>query len=61
MARIGSKGLLGLALIVVGVLGFVPATGVETAAPFRWALVPAIILLAVGTLLVGTDTDETPV
>ena len=61
MASIGTKGLLGLALMIVGVLGFVPAAGVETAAPFRWALVPAILLLAAGTLLLGTASEEVPV
>lgn len=61
MARIDSKGVIGVALMFVGVLGFLPAIGVGTAAPFRWALVPAILLLALGTLLVGTDTAEAPV
>mgnify|MGYP000442274287 CR=1 FL=1 len=61
MASIGTKGLLGFALMIVGVLGFVPATGVETAAVFRWALVPAIVLLALGTLLVGTGSEDIPV
>ena len=61
MVSTGSKGLLGLALMIVGVLGFLPALGVGTASLFRWALVPAILLLALGTLMVGTDISGTPV
>jgi hypothetical protein len=54
--------LVGLALILVGSLLFVPAMLPNTSVLFTYALVPAALLLTAGTWLVGTsDTSSSPV
>jgi predicted membrane protein len=56
-----SRGILGLGLMVVGSLLFVPAMFTGSAPVLNWALVPAILVLTLGTWLVGTDIDGEPV
>lgn len=56
MASIGSKGLLGAVLMVVGVAGFLPTLTLGNAQVFKYLLVPAVLLLALGTLIVGTES-----
>ena len=54
MSSIGSKGLLGGLLMIIGVVGLLPA--ISGSAPFfQYLLAPAVLLLAIGTLIVGTQ------
>jgi hypothetical protein len=48
---------VGIALIVVGSLLFLPAIFPGTSQLFIYALAPAALLLALGTWLVGTSED----
>jgi Ca2+/Na+ antiporter len=52
-----SRVLVGIALIVVGSLLFVPAVLPTASQVFVYALAPAALLLALGTWLVGTSED----
>jgi hypothetical protein len=56
-----SRGVQGLALMVVGSLLFLPAMFSGTPPLVNWVLVPAIVVLTVGTWMVGTDMDGRPV
>ncbi|MFA1612170.1 hypothetical protein [Halobellus rubicundus] len=47
--------LVGIALIVVGTLLFVPGILPSSAQIFTYALVPAAALVTIGTWLVGTS------
>jgi fucose permease len=53
--------LVGLALILVGSVLFVPAVLPNTSQLFTYALFPAALLLTVGTWLVGTAGESSPV
>lgn len=53
--------LVGLALILVGAVLFVPAVLPNTSRLFTYALVPAALFLTAGTWLVGTASDSSPV
>jgi len=54
------RGAIGLVLLVVGVVGFVPAAFPETALSMELLAVAATALLTIGTYLVGTDVDGRP-
>lgn len=56
-----TKGLVGLALMVVGTLAFLPGASPDAGSFGLYLLVPAAILLTAGTYLVGTDGDGRPV
>ncbi|MFB6252431.1 MAG: hypothetical protein ABEI27_12250 [Halobellus sp.] len=53
--------LSGLALILVGSVLFVPAMLPNASAFSTYALVPAALFLTVGTWLVGTSSESSPV
>ncbi|WP_164974647.1 hypothetical protein [Halegenticoccus tardaugens] len=53
------KGTLGLALMIVGTIAFLP--GVSPEASLGLLVLPAAVLLTVGTYLVGTDGVGRPV
>ena len=50
--------LVGIALMIVGTLLFLPGAFPGTGALFSYALVPAAALVTLGTWLVGTSGDE---
>lgn len=56
-----TKGLLGLVLMVVGTLAFIPGAAPETAMLEQWLLLPAAAAVTYGTYLVGTEGDGRPV
>ncbi len=53
------KGMIGLVLMIVGTLAFLP--GVTPGAGMGVLVLPAAILLTAGTYLLGTDGDGRPV
>ena len=55
--ELGSRGVSGLGLVVLGTLLYVPALVPGSGLVGYAAVLPATLLLAYGTLLVGTDTD----
>jgi hypothetical protein len=56
-----TKGLIGLVLMVVGTLAFIPAVAPEAAALEQLLLLPAAAAVTYGTYLVGTEGDGRPV
>jgi len=54
---ISTRVLVGIALIIVGSLLFVPAAFPSSSRLFVYALAPAALFLALGTWLVGTSED----
>lgn len=54
---VSKKGLVGIALIIVGTLLFVPGTFAESGLLIGLGLAAASLLLSAGTYLVGTDVD----
>ncbi len=57
---LSTRTLVGVALILVGAVLLVPATGVATTGSMSILLVPATIVLTAGTYLVGTDVSGPP-
>jgi hypothetical protein len=56
------KGTIGVVLMIVGTLAFVPGIfPTATGLMYDLLLVPAIGMLTLGTYLYGTDTDGKPV
>ena len=55
------KGTVGLALMVLGTLAFVPALFPNTEGFAAYLLLPAVTVLTLGTYLVGTNNDGRPV
>ncbi|GGJ13016.1 hypothetical protein GCM10008995_23570 [Halobellus salinus] len=53
--------LVGIALILVGSVLFVPAILPNASTVSTYALVPAALLLTAGTWLVGTSSDSSAV
>lgn len=56
---VSKRTLVGIVLLLVGSALLLPAAGVQ-ATGMAWLLVPATILLAAGTYLVGTDVSGAP-
>ena len=56
-----AKATIGAVLMAIGVLGFVPSVSSATDGLLAYALVPAILLLTLGTWMVGTDMSGRPV
>ncbi|MGM0590205.1 MAG: hypothetical protein ACQETI_01025 [Halobacteriota archaeon] len=54
MANLSTRGLIGLALMIVGTLGFLPVLLPNSGIPTLVLLVAAVVL-TVGTYLIGTD------
>lgn len=54
-------GLIGLVLMVVGTVAFLPGLLPGSGRLATFALLPAALLLTYGTYLVGTDGDGRPV
>jgi uncharacterized membrane protein len=57
---LSKRTLIGIALILVGAVLLVPATGVAATGAVTILLVPATIILTAGTYLVGTDVAGSP-
>ena len=56
-----TKGLIGLVLMVVGTLAFIPGVAPEAATLEQLLLLPAAAAVTYGTYLVGTEGDGRPV
>lgn len=56
-----TKALIGIGLMVVGTLAFLPAVSLNTVGLAQWLLIPATAAVTYGTYLVGTETDGRPV
>jgi hypothetical protein len=61
MFGLSSKGTIGLVLMLVGVVGLFPSMGVQSGQLFVYALAPAMLVLTLGTWMVGTDMQGRPV
>lgn len=59
--KLTKRGLVGVALMLVGVLAFVPGVYPSSGQTATLVLVPAALLLTYGTYLVGTDGGGRPV
>jgi hypothetical protein len=59
--NLSKKGLVGVALMLVGALAFLPGVLPGTGRTATLVLVPAALLLTYGTYLVGTDGGGRPV
>lgn len=57
---LSTRTLVGIALILVGSVLFLPATGVTATGIATVLLAPATIILTAGTYLVGTDVKGAP-
>jgi hypothetical protein len=57
---LSTRTLVGIALILVGAVLLVPATGVAATGAVTVLLAPATIILTAGTYLVGTDVAGSP-
>lgn len=55
------KGTVGLVLMVLGTLAFVPALFPNAEGFSSYILLPAVVVLTLGTYLVGTTNDGRPV
>lgn len=55
------KGLVGLALMVVGTIGLLPGALPSAGGLMSMAVLPAAALLTLGTYLFGTDVSGRPV
>jgi hypothetical protein len=60
MLGLTQRGLIGLVLIVVGTVAFVPPVYPNTSFTLDVLVVAATALLTIGTYLVGTDVDGRP-
>lgn len=56
-----SQTIVGAALILIGTVGFLLAITPNASQLFSVALAPAVLILALGTYLVGTDMSGRPV
>lgn len=56
-----TKGLIGLVLMIVGTLAFIPGIAPEAALLEQLLLLPAAAAVTYGTYLVGTEGDGRPV
>jgi hypothetical protein len=56
-----SRSVVGAVLMVIGTLAFLLAITPSTPMVTRVALAPAVLILALGTYMVGTDMDGRPV
>ncbi|MFB6129543.1 MAG: hypothetical protein ABEJ28_01830 [Salinigranum sp.] len=61
MFGMSSKGSIGLVLMIVGIAALFPAMAPSASQLFEYVLVPAILVLTLGTYLVGTDMRGRPV
>jgi hypothetical protein len=59
--KLSKKGLVGVALMLVGSLAFLPGLVPGSGQTATLALLPAALLLTYGTYLVGTDGGGRPV
>ena len=57
--EMSKRTLVGIVLLFVGSVLLFPAAGVGTQG-IAWVLVPATVLMAAGTYLVGTDVSGKP-
>jgi hypothetical protein len=55
------KGTVGLALMLIGTLAFVPALFPNAGGVASYLVLPAVVVLTVGTYLVGTNIEGRPV
>lgn len=56
-----TKGLVGLVLMVVGTLAFIPGAGTNPATFAQLLVLPAAAAVTYGTYLVGTEGEGRPV
>jgi hypothetical protein len=59
--NLSKTGLVGVVLMVVGALAFLPGLAPGSGQVATLALLPAALLLTYGTYLVGTDGQSRPV
>ncbi|WP_136590351.1 hypothetical protein [Salinigranum halophilum] len=59
--NLSKQGLVGVVLMLVGVLAFLPGLAPSSGQVATIALLPAALLLTYGTYLVGTDGGGRPV
>ena len=55
MLGLSTRGLVGIVLMVVGAVAFLPGLSPAAAGRTTFVLLPAAVLLTLGTYLVGTD------
>lgn len=60
-SKLSKKGLVGVVLMLVGALAFLPGLVPSSGQVATFALLPAALLLTYGTYLVGTDGGGRPV
>jgi hypothetical protein len=61
MPGLGKRSLIGIVLMIVGTVAFLPTVTPGTTQTIGLAAFAAAALLTVGTYLVGTDVDGRPV
>jgi hypothetical protein len=59
--NLSTKGLIGVVLMLIGTVAFLPGLLPGAGRTATLVLLPAALLLTYGTYLVGTDGNERPV